>query len=72
MPDHIVGIVGYRPSEDGTLNAVYVDAAGRQFIVDPKGRRVYGLWYVPPDDTPPPSGCKAEVGRSVERPAARS
>src|SRR5205823_6508125 len=37
MPDYIVGIVGYRPSEDGTQHAVYLDCTGRQFVVDGTG-----------------------------------
>ena len=58
MPDYIIGIVGYRPSEDGTQHAVYLDSAGRQFIVDGKGHRHYGVWYVPPAE---------DAGRPEER-----
>ena len=58
MPDYIVGIVGYSPSEDGTQHAVYLDCAGRQFIVDGRGRRRYGIWYVPAGE---------EAGRPQER-----
>jgi hypothetical protein len=45
MPDHRIGIIGYRAREDGTEHAVYRDAAGRQFMVDGKGRRSYGVWF---------------------------
>jgi len=57
MPDYIVGIVGYRPSADGTQHAVYVDRAGRQFVFDAKGHRVYGLWFRPADDSEAPASA---------------
>jgi hypothetical protein len=55
MPDYIVGIVGYRLADDGLQHAVYLDRAGRQFIVDRKGHRVYGVWLRSGDDAPGPA-----------------
>jgi hypothetical protein len=66
MSDYVVGIVGYRPSEGGTQRAVYLDSAGRQFVVDGRGRRLYGVWYVPPD--PPRDGPDDVL--VADRPAA--
>jgi hypothetical protein len=76
MPNNIVGIVGYHPCEDGALNAVYLDAAGRQFIVDLKGRRVYGVWFEREKDQPPEQSdeetqIEARSEATVEQPAAR-
>ena len=38
---------------DGPLRPVY-EADGRQFVVTDHGKRVYGVWYIPPDDDPVP------------------
>ena len=38
---------------DGPLRPVY-EADGRQFVITDDGNRVYGVWYIPPDDGPVP------------------
>ncbi len=38
---------------DGPLRPVF-EADGRQFVVADDGERVYGVWYIPPDDRPVP------------------
>ena len=48
---------------DGNTRPVF-EADGRQFVVDDAGERVYGVWYIPPDDRVPiivePGGGPAE------------
>ena len=40
------------PFVDGVVRAVYEDeeSEGRQFVSDDDGRRVYGVWVLPPDE----------------------
>src|SRR5438270_756497 len=72
MPEYVVGIVGYSLSEDGTQQAVYLDRAGRQFIVDRKGHRLYGVWFQPSEapqeerkeDRPAPAIAEALARRA--------
>ena len=57
---------------DGTQHAVYVDCAGRQFVFDARGRRVYGLWFRPADEAlapaPPEDTIRDTAGdRTVEQ-----
>jgi hypothetical protein len=45
----------------GPLRPVF-EADGRQFVVSDDGERVYGVWYIPPEDSAVPiiveaAGC---------------
>jgi hypothetical protein len=43
MDDSLRGrIIGRRPLTDGIDRDVYEDAEGRQYVIDPDGKRVYG------------------------------
>jgi hypothetical protein len=35
---------GSIPFTDGTVRPVFLDTAGRQFILDDEGQPVYGVW----------------------------
>jgi hypothetical protein len=43
-------IVGRRLFTDGLERDGYDDAEGRQYVLDPGGERVYGVWLLPPDE----------------------
>jgi hypothetical protein len=45
---------------DGPMRPVFVEA-GRQFVLAGDGRRVYGVWFIPPGDVPSP--IIVEAGR---------
>ena len=47
---------------DGPLRPVF-EADGRQFVVTDDGERVYGVWFIPPDD---PAPMIVEVGGPAE------
>jgi PBCV-specific basic adaptor domain len=38
---------------DGVWRPVYEGADGRQYVIDGSGEKVYGVWYIPPDDATP-------------------
>ena len=38
---------------DGVWRPVYERADGRQYIIDGDGDKVYGVWFIPPDDPAP-------------------
>jgi len=61
MSELIAGIVGYRPSAEGTLHAVYVDRAGRQFVFDARGQRVHGLWFRPAYEADAPAPAEDTI-----------
>jgi hypothetical protein len=35
---------------DGQTRPVYEDQDGRQFVIDGRGRHVFGVWYVQPNE----------------------
>jgi hypothetical protein len=41
MPDTVIG---QRLFTDGVTRPVYLDPAGKQYVVGPDGERVYGVW----------------------------
>jgi hypothetical protein len=45
--------IGYRDFVDDTRRAVFEDDIG-QFVLDDDGKRCYGLWLVPKEDSQPP------------------
>ena len=49
MPDPVLG---RRLFADGGTRPVRLDAAGKQYVLGPGGRRVPGVW-VPPPEVPP-------------------
>jgi hypothetical protein len=38
---------------DGCFRPVF-EADGRQFVITDDGERIYGVWYIPPEDRPVP------------------
>jgi len=43
-------VIGRRLFTDGLERDVYEDAAGRQYVLDLDGAKVYGVWLWPADD----------------------
>jgi hypothetical protein len=43
-------IIAYRQFVDGSLRPVY-DNGGRQYVINDDGDRVYGVFYIPGDET---------------------
>ena len=46
-------IIGYCDFLDGWRRPVYLAEDGRQYVIDGDGQKVYGVWFIPPDDTAP-------------------
>jgi hypothetical protein len=40
--------------DDGSIRTVWETADGLQYVEDDNGERVYGVWYIPPDETTAP------------------
>jgi hypothetical protein len=40
-------VIGTRVFTDGSTRTVYLDLAGRQYVLGDDGRRVYGTWLPP-------------------------
>jgi hypothetical protein len=49
MDQHVASI----EFTDGVWCRVYETSDGRQYVIDDDGHRVYGLWFIPPDDPQP-------------------
>jgi hypothetical protein len=32
---------------DGARRAVYLEASGKQYVIDDEGEKVHGVWYLP-------------------------
>jgi hypothetical protein len=62
-PEAVVEPVARVRFADGPLRPVF-EADGRQFVFADDGDRVYGVWYVPPDDGPVP--LIVDAGRRPE------
>jgi hypothetical protein len=61
MPDRVLG---HRLFADGVTRAVYLDAAGKQYVVGPDGERVPGVWVLPPEvPADPPPATETKPGR---------
>ena len=43
-------VIGRRLFTDGLERDVYEDAAGRQYVLDPDGAEVTGVWLWPADE----------------------
>jgi hypothetical protein len=43
-------VIGRRLFTDGIERDVYEDAQGRQYVLDPDGEKVYGVWLLPADE----------------------
>jgi len=39
---------------DGVMRPVYEDDDGKQFVVDGRGKQVFGVWYIPREDVDRP------------------
>jgi len=39
--------IGTRTFTDGSVRTVFLDLAGRQFVLDDDGKPVYGTWLPP-------------------------
>jgi hypothetical protein len=35
---------------DGARRAVYLEASGKQYVLDDEGEKVHGVWYLPPEE----------------------
>ena len=46
MPDPVIG---RRLSADGVTRPVYLDTAGKQYVLGPDDERVTGVWVLPPE-----------------------
>ena len=44
--------IGTREFLDGSTRLVYVEADGRQFVIDDDGQRLYGVWLYREADEP--------------------
>jgi hypothetical protein len=40
--------------DDGSIRTAWETADGLQYVEDDNGERVYGVWFIPPDDGPVP------------------
>jgi len=40
--------------DDGSIRTAWETEDGLQYVEDDNGERVYGVWYIPPDDNPTP------------------
>jgi hypothetical protein len=38
---------------DGVWRPVYEGAAGRQYVINGDGEKVYGVWFIPPSEPSP-------------------
>lgn len=47
MTDSIIAYIWFA---DGVKRPVYQSADGRQYVVDDEGEKVYGVWYIPPEE----------------------
>jgi hypothetical protein len=56
--------VAYIRFAHGPVRPVF-EVNGRQFVVDDDGDRIYGVWYIPPEDAAVPIIVEAG-GRPVE------
>jgi hypothetical protein len=43
-------IIAYVKFVDGARRAVYLEASGKQYVVDDEGEKVHGVWYLPPEE----------------------
>jgi hypothetical protein len=43
-------LIGRRLFPDGLERDVYEDAQGRQYVLNPDGEKVYGVWLLPADE----------------------
>jgi hypothetical protein len=43
-------IIAYVKFTDGARRAVYLEASGKQYVVDDWGEKVHGVWYLPPEE----------------------
>jgi len=46
--------VAYIEFTHGKMHPVYEDCDGRQYVLDGRGQRVFGIWYIPPEDVDRP------------------
>jgi hypothetical protein len=67
-------IIGHRLFADGVTRTVFLDAAGKQYVLD-DGGRVIGVWVHPPEvpSDPAPTdslavSCSAFLRRRIETP----
>jgi hypothetical protein len=37
--------------DDGSIRTAWETADGLQYVEDDDGERVYGVWYIPPDES---------------------
>ena len=47
-------IIAYVTFVDDTKRPVFEELGGRQYVLDDDAERVYGVWYIPPEETNPP------------------
>jgi hypothetical protein len=44
-------IIAYTWFTDGVKRAVYLEASGKQYVLDEEGEKVHGVWYIPPEES---------------------
>jgi hypothetical protein len=44
-------IIAYTTFLDGSKRPVFEQLDGRQYVLDDDAERVYGIWFIPPEET---------------------